>query len=265
MHQQLKYWLCLLAGVAIVVSATHAQEKVEKTKTIESVVPAVQAADRTHVWWGKRHKQKVARIQQGNVELLMIGDSITHAWKYIGREVWNKYYKHRNAVNLGFSGDRTEHVIWRLQNGEVAGISPKLAILMIGTNNTGQRRDSAKRIAAGIKAIIKELQTRLPETKILLLAIFPRGEKPEDLFRKLNDQVNTIISAYADNRTVFFLDINNRFLDEKGNLSKTIMPDLLHLNAKGYQIWAEAMEPMIKKLLDKKSVTTLETGGLERP
>jgi beta-glucosidase len=252
MRKQLKYWLHVLAIVAIIVSVAHAQEKVEETKTFETVVPAAQTADWTREWWGPRHNQKVARIQQGNVELLMIGDSITHLWEYDGREVWSKYYKHRKAVNLGFIGDRTEHVIWRLQNGEVDGISPELAVLMIGTNNTGQRRDSAKLTAAGIKAIIKELQTRLPETKILLLAIFPRGEKPEDLFRKLNDHINTIISGYADNQNVFFLNINNRFLDEKGNLSKTIMPDLLHPNSKGYQIWAEAMEPMINKLMDKK-------------
>ncbi len=252
MCRQLKYWFHALTIVAIIASVVHGQGKVEETKRFEAVVPAAQTAGWTREWWGPRHDRKVARIQKGTAELLIIGDSITHAWEYDGRDVWSKYYKHRKAVNLGFSGDCTEHVIWRLQNGELDGVSPRLAVLMIGTNNTGNRRDSAKETAKGIRAIIKELQIHLPETKILLLAIFPRGEKPGNSFRKLNDQVNTMISGYADNQDVFFLDINNRFLDDKGNLSRAIMPDLLHPNAKGYQIWAETMEPMISNLMNKR-------------
>jgi len=206
-------------------------------------------------WWEPRHKEKLARVAQGNVELLMIGDSITHAWENKGKKVWEEYYGHRNAVGLGFSGDRTENVLWRLQHGEVDGISPKLTVVMIGTNNTGHRMEKPEDIALGIKTILTELQTRLPNTKVLLLAIFPRSAAATDPLRVNNDKVNTIIKNYADGERVFFLDINREFLDAKGELSKEIMPDLLHPHEKGYGIWAKAMESTIAELMGENAFT----------
>jgi lysophospholipase L1-like esterase/catechol 2,3-dioxygenase-like lactoylglutathione lyase family enzyme len=204
-------------------------------------------------WWEPRHQEKLKRIQQGNVDLLMIGDSITHSWENHGKKVWEKFYAHRNAVGLGFSGDRTENVIWRLQNGEVEGITPKLAVLMIGTNNTGHRMDPPQDIALGIEHIIAELQSRLPETKILLLGIFPRGATANHEMRVNNDLTNARIKNFADGERIFYLNINHKFLDAKGNLSKDVMPDLLHPRAKGYQIWAEAMEPMVAELMGENT------------
>ena len=189
------------------------------------------------------------KATQGKVDLLMIGDSITHGWEGRGKKVWDEFYADRNAFNIGYSGDRTEQVIWRLQNGEVEGISPKLAVIMIGTNNTGHRQDPPKETAAGIKLIIEELKERTPKTKILLLAIFPRGATTDDKLRKINAGTNEIIEGYADDKTVFFLDINKTFLEEDGTLPKSVMPDLLHPHEAGYRMWAEAMEPMIAKLL----------------
>lgn len=120
---------------------------------------------------------------------------------------------------------------------------------MIGTNNTGHRQDPAEETAAGIKAIIVELQKQLPETKILLLAIFPRGAKPDDPLRTLNTSINEIIAGYDDGKKVFFLDINSEFLDEDGTLPKSVMPDLLHPHEAGYATWAKAMEPSIARLM----------------
>ncbi len=226
----------------------------DETELIPALKPEVQTAAWAQSWWMPRHQEKLEAIKkQEKVDLLMIGDSITHGWESGGRKVWDEYYAKRNAFNLGFSGDRTEQVLWRFQHGEIDGISPKLAVVMIGTNNTGHRQDKPEDTAAGIKAIIGQLRERLPETKILLLAIFPRGEKPEDSLRKLNDATNKILATCADNEHVFFLDINKRFLDENGVLSKSIMPDRLHPNAEGYAIWAEAMEPMIQKLMGEKT------------
>ena len=244
MKMILKKWfiLCLLLGL---ISATYAETNVDKNTQAESIAPTPR---QTSEWWQARHDEKVKEIQQGDVDLLMIGDSITHSWEKSGKEVWEKFYKQRKAANIGFSGDRTQHVIWRLQNGEVDDISPKLAVVMIGTNNTGHR-DPSQDTALGIETIVKELRTRLPETKILLLAIFPRSATTDDELRKLNDATNGIISGFSDDEHVFYLDINNAFLDEEGNLSKDIMPDFLHPNANGYQIWATAMEPMIQKLI----------------
>jgi lysophospholipase L1-like esterase len=216
-----------------------------------SVRPEIQTAEWAVEWWGPRHVKKLEEIKSRPIDLLMIGDSIKHGWENKGRKTWQKFYSHRNAINLGFSGDRTEHVLWRLQNGAVGGVSPKLAVIMIGTNNTGHRKDPAIETALGIKEIVSELRTRLPSTRILLLAVFPRGTHIEDVERKINNQVNNIISTFSNGKTVFYLNVNDVFLDKNGVLSKQIMPDLLHPNSKGYEMWANAMESTIVRLMRK--------------
>jgi lysophospholipase L1-like esterase len=214
---------------------------------------AIQPEDRKDKWWQDRHEQKLAQLKETEkVDLLMIGDSITHGWENGGSATWAKFYKDRNAFNIGFSGDRTEHVLWRLDNGEVDGISPKLIVMMIGTNNTGHRQDKPENTAEGIKAILAKLQQKLPESKVLLLGVFPRGATADDPLRKINTGINDIIKGYADDKRVFFLDISDKFLAEEGELPKSVMPDLLHPNAKGYQIWAEAMEPKIVELMGEQ-------------
>lgn len=226
----------------------HAQDEEEP---IKAITPEVQTADWAKDWWMPRHEAKLAELEEfERVDLLMIGDSITHGWESGGKNVWDEYYSDRNAFNIGFSGDRTEQVIWRLQHGEVEGIQPKLAVIMIGTNNTGHRKDPPAEIAAGVGGILDELKERLPETKVLLLAIFPRGETAQDGLRLNNDAANELLAKFADNERVFFLDIGHKFLDDEGKLPKSIMPDLLHPNEAGYQIWAESMEASIVKLME---------------
>jgi|GEM_PF-49045 len=200
-------------------------------------------------WWEPRHEQVLTRVKQGGVDLLMIGDSITQGWEKEGAKVWQQYYGERNAVNLGFSGDRTENVLWRLQNGEIDGLAPKAAVVLIGTNNTGHRLEKAQYTAEGVRRIVETLRTKLPETRILLLAVFPREAEPEAEMRRLNEELNAQIAGFADDTWVHFLNINAVFLDDDGVLSKSIMPDLLHLNERGYALWAEAMEPLLSKLL----------------
>jgi beta-glucosidase len=225
--------------------------------------PAVTPVDRPDQdWWGPRHEQVLERVKQGNVDLIMIGDSITHGWDEAGKSVWEKYYAKRNAVNMGFSGDKTQHVLWRLQNGEINGINPKLAVVLIGTNNSNGNEYTAEQIADGVKAIVCQLRTSLPNTKVLILAIFPRSDSskpvgdvqavPFNPQWKKNNDVNKIISKLADNKTIYYLDINKKFLNKKGELPKDIMPDFLHPNEKGYQIWANAMEPMVVKFMGEK-------------
>jgi beta-glucosidase len=124
-----------------------------------------------------------------------------------------------------------------------------VAVLMIGTNNTGHRMEKPQYTAMGIKAILDELRTRLPETKILLLGIFPRDELPDSPMRRINNEVNRIIADYADDQRIFFLDIGRAFLDNDGKLSRAVMPDLLHLNEASYATWANAMEPALQELL----------------
>ncbi|MFL6835331.1 MAG: GDSL-type esterase/lipase family protein [Xanthobacteraceae bacterium] len=132
----------------------------------------------------------------------------------------------------------------------IAGdVAPKVAVLMIGANNTGHRAENPETTAAGIMRVIDEIRARRPTTKVLLLAIFPRGEKPDDFLRGINERVNRIIAGAADGRSVFFLNINAALVNPDGSLSKDVMPDLLHPNEKGYAIWQREMQPLLQKLL----------------
>ena len=203
-------------------------------------------------WWKDRHEEKRTLAQQGDWELVFIGDSITHGWERNGKAAWDQYYGERKALNLGFGGDRTEHVLWRLDHGEFDGYKPRVAVIMIGTNNTGHDMHPPESIAAGIQKIVATIQKKSPDTKILLLGIFPRGATTDDPKRVNNDKTNDIISAMADEKRVFFLNINDEFLTEDGVLTREIMPDLLHPKEKGYAIWAEAIEPTLARLYDMK-------------
>ena len=142
----------------------------------------------------------------------------------------------RNALNLGTAGDRTQHVLWRLRNGNLDGISPRLAVVMIGTNNSAAG-DKPEDTAAGVKAIVSELRTRLPKTKVLLLAIFPRGDN--DTTGKANTEVNALLAKLADGKMVHFLDIGPSFVDKDGKVRKDLISDGVHPNEKGHQVWAE--------------------------
>jgi lysophospholipase L1-like esterase len=197
--------------------------------------------------WMKRHQSFNQRVARGNVDLLLIGDSITHGWEGRGKNVWAKFYGKRNAVNLGIGGDRTQHVIWRLDNGNVKNISPKAAVIMIGTNNSGS--NSPQEIADGLVAITKQLREKLPKTKVLLLGVFPRGSNKDDARRMVNEKANAIFKKLADGKDVHYLDIGDKFLEADGTLTRKIMPDLLHLSEEGYTIWAESIEPTLKKLM----------------
>jgi len=197
-------------------------------------------------WWAKRHEKVNARVKEGNIDLLFIGDSITQGWEGNGKDVWAQCYGDRNAVNLGFSGDRTQHVLWRLDNGNVDGIAPKAAVLMIGTNNFED--DSGQDIGVGIMAIVEKLRAKLPQTKILILAIFPRNPTPDAVREKLA-QASAMAAELADGDRVHYLDIGKAFLEPDGTLTKATMPDYLHLTPEAYARWARAIEPELSELM----------------
>ncbi len=191
------------------------------------------------------HERFVGIAKEGKTDLLFLGDSITAGWGG-KKEIWDKAFGAYRPANFGIGGDRTQHVLWRITNGELDGIKPKAAVLMIGTNNSGT--DPAEGIAAGVTKIVQAIRTKLPETKILLLAVFPRGEKANPQREKLK-QVNAIIAKLDDGKNVFYLDIGEKFLQPDGTLTKEIMPDFLHLSTKGYQIWADAITPKLETLM----------------
>jgi len=236
----------ILLTISLMLLTASASPLVAGEKKHSAVEPA-----HRHSWWTLRHNAVNERVKQGNVDLIFIGDSITHSWEGGGKELWAEYYAPRNAVNMGFSGDRTQHVLWRLENGNIDGISPKAAVIMIGTNNSNGKDNTAEEIADGMIGICKKLRKELPKMKILLLAVFPRGEKPNSQREKIA-KANDLAGKIADGKMIHYLDIGPKFLEPDKSLSKEIMPDYLHLTPKGYKIWAEAIEPKVKELMGEK-------------
>jgi lysophospholipase L1-like esterase len=209
----------------------------------------------------KRHESFNEISEKGEAQLVFLGDSITHGWEGKGKASWEKHWAPLKAANFGIGGDRTEHVLWRLEHGNFDGLKPKAIVLMIGTNNTGHQgrpqkelngavyECTAEQTAEGIKTILGQLRKKCPDAKILVLGIFPRGANKEDKFRQQNEATNAIVKGYADGQKIFFLDVGAKFLEPDGTLSKTIMPDLLHPNEKGYEIWTSAIKTDVTALL----------------
>ena len=195
-----------------------------------------------------RHKQFLEIVAKGNADVIFVGDSITQGWESNGKKVWEENFTPLKAVNLGIGGDQTGHVIWRITEGkELEPINPKVAVMMIGTNNMGAH--TAEDIAGGVKAIVEELHKQKPQMKILVLGIFPRSPKADDKIRDKIKTANAIIAKLDDGKTVFYKDIGKEFLDKDGVLEKKIMPDYLHLSPEGYAIWATAIKDDLAKLL----------------
>lgn len=201
-------------------------------------------------WWMPRHEEKLTEKGRKTADVLFLGDSITHGWETTGETVADEQFSGFSIYNLGYSGDRTENVLWRFKHGEIDGINPELAVVMIGTNNTGHRQDSPECTARGIEMILDELGEKLPDTEVLLLAIFPRGDTPDDELRQINSEINQQIEKLADGERIHFMNINSVFLDDEENLTEDIMPDKLHPNEYGYKLWAESMLPAIREHLD---------------
>jgi lysophospholipase L1-like esterase len=202
------------------------------------------------------HESFLARAKAGPIGVLFLGDSITEGWTK-APHIWEHYFGRYQPANFGISGDRTQHVIWRIENGELDGIAPKVVVLMLGTNNTSSH--TAEQIAAADRKIVQMIRTRLPKTKILLLAIFPRGPRKNrdgafdtdawDKRMEIIRSVNADLAKLDDGKTVRFLDVGARFLGNDGTIPNIIMPDQLHPNAAGYQLWAEAMQPLLDEMM----------------
>ncbi|HEY3780714.1 MAG TPA: GDSL-type esterase/lipase family protein [Fimbriimonadaceae bacterium] len=225
----------------------------------DALVPVPRPDD----WWTKRHAAAVEIAAKGNIDMVFIGDSITHGFGGMpqpwpndhgaGADTWAWYYGARNVLNLGFSGDQTQHVLWRIANGEMDHISPKVIQIMIGTNNMGS--NTAEQIAEGVEAVCTAAHFKAPKAKELLLAIFPRDMADSGTRAKVAE-TNKILEPWAKSHGVSYLDIGHVFLDTKGEIPKDIMPDKLHPNAFGYRKWAMATEPTIARMLRQKPIST---------
>lgn len=250
----MKLALTALALLALPLPEGRAQEEPTDARRVNTAV--VPAHRLNEAWWKKRLAAKNERIAQGDVGLIFLGDSVTEGWESAGKEVWERYYARRKAINLGFSGDRTQHVLWRLEQHGLQGLaepaegqaSPKLVVLLIGTNNSNRQDNTAEEIGAGIQAIVETLGEQLPRAKILILGIFPRGKGPSHQ-RWKNLLASEIAAGLADGERIHYLDPGARLLEEDGTLTTRMMPDLLHPSAHAYGIWAEAIEPKLEELL----------------
>ena len=239
-------FVALTANFASAQTAAPVAKPAPKPSGVDPV-PTTEPVNRD----GARHQLINSRAKPGEVDLIFIGDSITQGWEGKGAApIWEKHFGKYKPMNAGIGGDRTQHVIWRLENGNIKGITPKVAVLMIGTNNSGSNTSEA--IAKGIAAIVSKLRHELPETKVLLLGIFPRGLNKDDVRRTVNEGANAIVSKLDDGKNIFYLDIGPKFLEADGTLTKEIMPDLLHLSPKGYEIWATSIDGKLAELLGEK-------------
>jgi lysophospholipase L1-like esterase len=198
---------------------------------------------------GPRHEGFVETAKRGGIDLLLHGDSITDWWVQgdANKAMFDKWFGKYRTANFAIAGDTTQGVLWGLRNGEGQGFQPKAVMLMIGTNNTGA--NTAPEIAEGVGAVVMEMRRDFPNAKILLLAIFPRST-PGDPVRDKIAEVNRIISKLNDNQHVFYMDIGSKFLDEKGVfLPDSFRADNLHPQAKGYDIWGQAVSAKLAELM----------------
>jgi N-acetylglucosamine-6-sulfatase len=229
----------------------------EKMKTLYADLKKQYAANDSNLpmhrlkesWWKDRWVVKDKEIHNSkDAKIVFLGDSITQAWEDTGKSAWDKHFAPLGAVNWGYSGDRTEHLIWRLQNGSIQRLSPKVAVILIGTNNTGHSQRPAAETLAGIRQTLNDLSWKWPDTKIILMSIFPRAEKADDPLRQLNDEINEQLKTLVNGKRVHLLDINAKFMDDEGTLRKELLPDLLHLSPAAYDIWADALSSKLNEL-----------------
>jgi beta-glucosidase len=231
------------------------------TASVQAQNRALDPVDRTSDWWVQRHAENVERMNQGNVGLLLVGDSITHAWDRYS-ELRDKFFGEYKPINLGFSGDQTQHVLWRLSHLPLDRISPKVAMIMIGTNNIGHREGTTpKEAAEGIVAIVSKLKKQYPKLQIIVLKVFPRDEQPDGEYRRRVNEINAALPALIEaalpdlprgtEGDIRIVDINAGFLDENGILPRSIMGDFLHPGSEGYEYWGEKIAPVIKEAFQR--------------
>jgi lysophospholipase L1-like esterase len=243
-----RYLFLVLAGV----SAVNGTAGTAETPAIRPDYPPEKRAQ-----WLQRHEEFVAVAARGGMDVLFLGDSITDYWRDRGRAVWDSEFAPLHAANFGVSGDRTQQVLWRISNGEVTGISPRVVVLLIGTNNLdpgmgGEQsltpRNSGPEIVAGVGAIITTLQSRIPDVRVLLLGLLPR-DQPGSERRHQVKELNRSLAALESPGSVVFLDAGAGFLAPDGTIPVALMPDLLHPTEAGYRVLADAIKPTLVRLL----------------
>ena len=225
---------------------------------------AVTAAPRIDGWWFALQAKNIDLMKKGDIDLLMVGDSITHnfANEKVGLKVWEKHFVPLKAINLGAGGDRTQHVLWRLNHLPVMEKAPKGAVVLIGTNNMGWGTDTPQQTGDGIKAIVMKLKELYPDMDVLVLGVLPRRHKLDHPHRKRIIELNALLPDLLKGmQGVTFMDIGPAFLDEAGFLSPEMMPDGTHPSEKGHEVWTAAIMPELKRMLGTASIEAASGDG----
>lgn len=247
----IRQYIVLSVAFAAFASSLVAQTPVAATDAAAKVNSAIVPVSREG---GSVARQSLvlqrAKENPGACDIVFIGDSITQGWERDGKNVWAKFYGQRKCLNFGVGGDRTQHVLWRFEQGQLAGLKPKVAVLMIGTNNSNGQDNTEAEILEGVQQIVKQIRERLPDTKILVLGIFPRGQNFSPQRGKIL-QINQALAKLDDGKMIYYLDFGSQLIEPDGSIAKAIMPDHLHLSEQGYEIWAQAIEPKLAELLGK--------------
>jgi lysophospholipase L1-like esterase len=264
MKSRLFFGVILVVGISIGFCGQATAQATTAPSADQTPAPAPQPADvpapkltvdgRMNPRFEQLHNSFLARRSEGPIGVLFLGDSITENWNGPGRSVWLKYYAPMDAANFGIGGDQTQHVLWRIANGELDGIDPKVVVLMIGTNNIpGYPQEDVLRAD---ELIVERIHEKLPNARVLVLGIFPRGRNPQDpLTAEMRGKitfVNAGLAKLEDGDKTRFLDIGEKFMQADGTLPPQIMPDGLHPNAAGYQIWADAMNELLGDMMAGK-------------
>ncbi|WP_438480919.1 GDSL-type esterase/lipase family protein [Oleiharenicola lentus] len=252
MNKKLRFLAPVFAGLF---SLAIAQTSAPATVPPKPVDPTVGIPKRANPAFYELHAEFLKRTKSGPIGLLFIGDSITHGWRK-APETWEQYYSKYQPANFGIGGDQTQHVIWRIEDGELDGIKPKVVVVMIGTNNSGAH--TAPQILAANTKIVELIRAKLPKTKVLMLAIFPRGPRKDkqgvvtdDGVSRMNviNEVNAGLAKLDDGKNVRFLDITKAWLGADGKIPDSVMPDQLHPTGPSYKLWAEAMDPLLTEMM----------------
>jgi len=245
----------LIAGAVLSLSgaAGYAAEAQAKPAAIDGKACSITPAPRTieYPWmsiarWQAMFQEDLEVADAGNVDLLFVGDSITEGWN---EQVWKKSFGKWKTANFGIGGDHTGNVLWRLDNGHAGKLHPKLVVLTIGVNNFFHCQASPAQVFEGVQAVVAKLRALYPDSRILLNAVLPYEQSGQSPKRAEVQELNRLIAGLDDGKTIVYKDYGKRFLQANGDMSPTIMKDFLHPTPKGYQVWADAMLPDIRKLM----------------
>ncbi len=222
--------------------------------------PADRPAPRTDANSRLAHEQLLAKAKQGRIDVYFVGDSITRRWgatdypEFLAH--WKSNFHGWNAANFGWGADSTQHILWRLQNGEMDGVAPRVIVILAGTNNVGRTPpDEAKvaEITRGVKAIVEACRQKAPAATIVLTAIFPRNDNPAVV--PGIERINQNLARLADGKAILYLNINDKLADADGRLLDGMTVDKLHLSLRGYQVWADGLKPIFTELLGPPAAT----------